>query len=227
MNPQVVEAKWSNHCICILAPQMKKTTCKLAAITIGHPDGDVIGRQTVSSAEVALDGLVGDKHRGHTRGVWEGDKDPEGTIRRNERQWSGISTEELDGITRELDLPEPLSAGDVSVNVCVSGIEGFSQLPAGSRLVFPSGAVLAIEEYNPPCLGMSEKISRLSPTRSGETLARGAFSKASRGRRGIVGVVDVAGKINVGDDIVVEIFEVGNYALPFEAKPDTALNAKT
>ncbi|MCZ6640051.1 MAG: hypothetical protein O7F71_00620, partial [Gammaproteobacteria bacterium] len=184
-------------------------------------------RQTVASAEVALDGLVGDKHRGHTRGVWEGDKDPEGTIRRNERQWSGISLEELDGITRELDLAESLTADVVGVNVCVSGIEGFSQLPAGSRLVFPSGAVLAVEEYNPPCLGMSQKISRMFATRSGEPLAKGAFSKASRGRRGIVGVVDVAGQISVGDDIVVEIFAVPNFALPFEAKPDAALNAKT
>ena len=121
--------------------------------------------------------------------------------------------EELDRITGELDLREPLSAAVLGVNICVAGIEGFSQLPAGSRLVFPSGAVLAVEEYNPPCIEMSENISLLFPTRSGEPLARGAFSKAARGLRGVVGVVDVAGDINVGDEIVVEFFEVPKYAL--------------
>ena len=108
---------------------MKKVTCKLAAVAIGHPDTETMGKRALSTAEVALDGFVGDKHQGHTRGVWEGDKDPEGTIRRNERQWSGISSEELDRITRELDLSEPLTASVLAVNVCVTGIEGFSQLP--------------------------------------------------------------------------------------------------
>ncbi len=195
---------------------MKKTTCKLAAVAIGHPDTETMGKRALSTAEVALDGFVGDKHQGHTRGVWEGDKDPEGTIRRNERQWSGISSEELDRITRELDLSEPITASVLAVNVCVTGIEGFSQLPGGSRLVFPSGAVLVVEEYNPPCIGMSENISRLVTTRSGKPLSKGAFSKAARGLRGVAGVVDVAGVINVGDEIVIEFFEVPNYASPFE-----------
>ncbi len=195
---------------------MKKITCKLTAVAIGNPDAETLGKRALMTAEVALDGFVGDKHQGHTRGVWEGDKDPEGTTRRNERQWSGISTEELDRITRELDLSEPLSAGDLGVNVCVAGIEGFSQLPGGSRLVFPSGAVLVVEEYNPPCIGMSENVSRLFTTRSGKPLGKGAFSKAARGLRGVVGVVDVAGVINVGDEIVIEYFEVPDYAIPFD-----------
>ncbi len=206
---------------------MKKVTCKLASVAIGRPDAKTLGKNALSTAEVALDGFVGDKHQGHTRGVWEGDKDPQGTIRRNERQWSGITIEELDRITRELDLSEPLSAGVLGVNVCVSGIESFSQLPAGSRLVFPSGAVLVIEEYNPPCMGMSRHISQLYATRSGKPLEKGAFSKAARGLRGVVGVVDVAGIIEVGDDIVVEVFEVPNYAIPFPEKSDEVLNAES
>ncbi len=93
--------------------------------------------------------------------------------------------------------------------------------------MFPSGAVLVIEEYNPPCLGMSKHISRLYTTRSGNPLGKGAFSKAARGLRGVVGVVDVAGIIEVGDDIVVEVFEVPNYALPFQDMSDELLNAES
>ena len=190
---------------------MTTKTCTLFSISISDKSQS-IGKRQCNSALIHLDGFEGDAHRGYTRGVWAGDKDPEGTVRRNERQWSGISVEELEKISRNLDLEETLSADTLGVNICLDGIEGFSQLPGGSRLAFPSGAVLVIEEYNPPCIEMSEHIAGLVTTRTGTSLARGSFSKAAMGIRGVVGVVDVAGEIHVGDEVTVQLFEVPRFA---------------
>jgi hypothetical protein len=44
-------------------------------------------------------------------------------------------------------------------------------------------------------------------TNSGEPLSSTAFSKAAKLTRGIVGVVDVAGAISVGDEVTIELYE--------------------
>jgi hypothetical protein len=59
-----------------------------------------------ASIEVELDGIVGDTHRSYVRKTWAGDKQPEGTLRRNERQWSAVSVEELAAIQEAMDLAE-------------------------------------------------------------------------------------------------------------------------
>ena len=41
---------------------------------------------------------------------------------------------------------------------CVEGIPEFSLLPKGTKLLFPSGAVLLVEGYNPPCAEMGLKL---------------------------------------------------------------------
>jgi len=48
--------------------------------------------------ELEFDGIVNDPHRGYTREAWAGDKQKKGTIRRNERQWSAVSIEEINEI---------------------------------------------------------------------------------------------------------------------------------
>ena len=50
----------------------------------GGGNGDP-GKPERKSLQVELDGIVGDKHRGYTRRTWAADKQPKGTIRRNER----------------------------------------------------------------------------------------------------------------------------------------------
>jgi len=128
-------------------------------------------------------------------------------MRRNERQWSAVSVEELAELTDKLDLCEPLSPSTLGANLCVKGIEEFSRLPKGTLLKFPSGAELLVEEYNPPCHGMGKQLADKYTTRSGGNLASTAFSKAAKLTRGIVGVVEVAGTISAGDDVIVEIYE--------------------
>ncbi len=156
--------------------------------------------------EMKLDGVEGDRHQSYTRTTWRGDKQPQGTVRRNERQWSAVSQEELDEITAEMDLEKPLTANALRVNLCIRGIAEFSRLPKGTRLVFPSGAELTVVEYNPPCREQGERIAALYVTRCGKRPTPAAFSRAAKLRRGIVGVVDVAGEIAAGDAVEVDVY---------------------
>ena len=198
---------------------MKKLIGKVVSVHVGSKTGNRVGsnssselqedysKQAQPSAQVELDGFVGDRHRGFERIAASYDPDPTGTVRRNERQWTGVSLEELAVIRERLDLQEPLTAATLGANLCVEGIPAFSRLARGSRLVFPSGAVLVIEECNPPCKDMGVQLAATHTTRSGEPVAGKMFPKYAVGLRGVVGVVDVAGTIEAGDRVVVEVNE--------------------
>ena len=170
--------------------------------------GENLVKQPRSSLQAELYGFVEDRHGSFERESWGvGDKQPAGVIRRNERQWSAVSLEELASITREMNLTEPVSAASIGANLCISGIPNLSQLPKGTIFKFPSGAELMVEEYNPPCKGVSKKIASLHTTISGEPLKENAFSEAAKFSRGLVGVIEVAGEINEGDQFEVFIYE--------------------
>ena len=154
--------------------------------------------------EFMLDGIVGDRHRGMARRTWEStDKQPGGTERRNERQWSAIAHEDLQAITEDMELAKPLTAGSIAVNLCLEGIPDFSKLPRGTVLEFSSGVVLIVEEYNPPCSRMSNYVAKQFVTRSGNSPFPSAFIDAAKFRRGLVGVVEVSGGVAVGDTVTV------------------------
>lgn len=180
---------------------MKTLTATVAALATGD-HGD-LGKIDCTSIDVEMVGIVGDRHRSFFRSAWEGDKQPEGTERRNERQWSAISIEELSDIAAIMDLKEELTASVLGVNICFEGLTQLSRLPKGTILKFPSGAELIVEEYNPPCLDMGKKIARTFSTNSGEPLSDFAFSKAAQLTRGLVGVVEVEGRIEVGDEVTI------------------------
>ena len=174
-------------------------------VSVHSGDHEDLHKDAFESVEIDFEGFPGDGHRGFTRVTWQGDKDPEGTVRRNERQWSGVSTEELTLITERMDLTRPLEASTLGANLCVEGIPGFSELPRGTRLILPSGAVLLVEETNPPCKDMGQQIAAAYATRTGEPADFRLFPRHSIGLRGVVGVVDVPGLIRAGDRVVVEI----------------------
>lgn len=191
--------------------QVKKIVAQVVSVHVGV-DGE-LHKDEQSSIQVELDGIVGDRHRSFERSAFEGDKQPEGTIRRNERQWSAVSVEELADIQAAMDLSEPPTATCLGANLCFSGVAELSRLPKGTVLKFPSGAELIVEEYNPPCRYMGEKVASLYATNSGEPLSSTAFSKASKLTRGVVGAVEVAGTINAGDEVTVEIYETPSWLL--------------
>jgi hypothetical protein len=173
-------------------------------VSVHTGDSEDLSKDECASVKVELDGFVGDRHKGFERVAWPGDKDPAGTVRRNERQWSGVSVEELAIIGRKMDLKEPLTAAALGANICVEHIPDFSRLPTGTRLIFPSGAVLVVEECNPPCADMGEQITAKYTTPSGERAAGHLFASRAFGLRGVVGVIDVAGVIEAGDKMVVQ-----------------------
>ena len=183
---------------------MEKIVAQVVSVHSGSNED--MSKEEHPSIQVELAGIGGDGHRSYERKTWHGDKQPEGSIRRNERQWSAVSAEELAAMSVALDLTEHLTATCLGANLCFSGIPQLSRLPKGTILKFPSGAELSVEEYNPPCHYMGKKVASLYATNSGETLSSTAFSKAAKLMRGIVGVVEVAGAINVDDQVTVEVY---------------------
>ena len=170
----------------------------------GEDDKSKPERQSI---RVELDGVVGDKHRSYSRTTWAGDKQAKGTLRRNERQWSAVSIEELRNITESMGLKYPLQASTLGANLCFDSIAELSRLPKGTILKFPSGAELCVEEYNPPCLDMGERLAASHKKGSGVKLTTTAFSDAARLQRGIVGVVEVPGDIHAGDEVTIVVYK--------------------
>jgi len=185
---------------------MKKIIGKVVEINLGTAEEE-LSKHACDYLQAELDGFVGDRHRSISREAWKGDKQAEGTIRRNERQWSAMSVEELSEISTKLDVKKPLTAADLSVNICFEGIPQLSLLPKGTILKFPSGAELMVEEYNPPCSEMSEKVAANFSTNSGQPLSKLSFSQTAVFNRGLVGVIEVAGQINSGDEVEVRIYQ--------------------
>jgi MOSC domain-containing protein YiiM len=183
---------------------MAKIVGTLVSVHIGKEDR--LDKAMRSSAKAELDGFIGDRHKGFSRVAYDGDTEPAGTVRRNNRQWTGVCVEELALIQARMGLSEPLSAETLGANICVAGIPDFSRLAKGDRLIFPSGATLVVENYNPPCTDMSENIAATFTTNSGEPIRRLDFCKQAKRIRGVVGSIDVAGTINIGDKVVVQIY---------------------
>jgi MOSC domain-containing protein YiiM len=184
---------------------MKKIAARIVSVHSGSNDD--LSKEAHDSIQVELDGIVGDRHRSYVRDTWKNDKQPFGTVRRNERQWSAVSVEELAAISAEMNLQDGITAASVGANLCIDGITELSRLPKGTLLQFPSGAELIVEEFNPPCSDMSKIQASAHQTKSGEPLSDTAFSKASKLTRGVVGVVEAAGVINAGDEVTVVLYE--------------------
>ena len=172
------------------------------SVYLGSP-GE-LGKEPRPFLEAGLEGFKDDRHRSYSRETWKGDKQSEGTVRRNERQWSAVSVEELAEIQEAMDLNEPLTAASIGANICLSGVPDLSHLPKGTILKFPSGAELMVEEYNTPCLEMSRKLASIHTTISGQPIVDTAFSKAAKHNRGVVGVIEVAGIIHAGDEVTIK-----------------------
>lgn len=184
---------------------MKEITGKVVSVHAGLNDD--LGKEQHPSIQAELDGIIGDRHRSHARRTWSGDKQPEGTVRRNERQWSAVSVEELEAIAGEMDLQGTITAASLGANLCIKGLPELSRLPKGTLLKFPSGAELIVEEFNPPCGDMSKIQASHHQTKSGKEVSNTAFSKAAKLTRGVVGVVEAAGVINAGDEVTIVVYE--------------------
>ncbi|MEW5741382.1 MAG: MOSC domain-containing protein [Myxococcota bacterium] len=167
---------------------------------IADAPGEFVTR-AVEVLQLTFAGVVGDRHFGLTMEAGVRQKHvPKGATLRNSRQLSLVSLEELADIARALGLPK-LDYRWLGANVCVSDVDDFTALPASTRLVFESGAVVVVDSENEPCTKAGRAIVAGS---SGAASLAQDFVKAARRRRGVVGWVEREGPVRVGDRVTVE-----------------------
>lgn len=154
----------------------------------------------VGRVEVTWGGIPGDRHFGLTKaaGVRESVY-PRNTEILNRRQISVVSLEECRALARNLGVdavdPEWLGA-----NLVCEGVPDLTRLPAGTRLLWPSGAGLVCEGENRPCEKPGRVIAACYPGIAG---IRERFVRAAEGLRGIVCSVERPGVIAAGDPLEV------------------------
>ncbi len=153
-----------------------------------------------SSAEVTLEGFIGDVHYGFIRK--SDGRDPgiiRGTPVRNWRQWSAVSVEELQVIADTMSIKE-LQPWLLAANVTLSGIPDFTALPRGTELLFDGGVILTVECENTPCTLPGKEIAA---KHIGKTAPE--FVKAALHMRGLVGVVYRAGVITLDESVKIKL----------------------
>ena len=160
----------------------------------------------IAALEVSFGGIPGERHFGFTRPAdarvpWY----KRGSELRNTRQVSLVSVEELVEIAALMGLPE-VRPEWLGANIVIAGVPRFSFLPAGSRLFFTGGAVLAAEGYNAPCSISGAAVAAGSG--QGGTLD---FVKPATRRRGIVASVERPGRIEAGCAVEIAVPEQWQY----------------
>jgi hypothetical protein len=150
-----------------------------------------------AQVNVTFEGFEGDLHAGFTRPS-DGRKPfyPRGTLVRNDRQVSLVSSEELAQVAAALGLPD-IRPEWLGANLLTAGLPALTLLPAGTRLFFGGGAVLLVSGENLPCSGPGRVLQGLFPA----SAAAKEFPRAALHKRGLVAVVERPGIIQVGERV--------------------------
>ncbi|MBI1278719.1 MAG: MOSC domain-containing protein [Anaerolineaceae bacterium] len=178
----------------------------VASLYLG--DAKTLEKTPCASLAFTLEGIVGDKHAGFVKKADA--RNPEykrGTMMRNDRQWSAVTPDELAEAARLMGV-EFIDPSWVGANLSFTGIPNFTRLPKGTKFVFPSGAVLVVEAENAPCVGPGRVIASKYPDLN---LSPNRFPRAAIHKRGLVGVIERAGIVHVGDPVTVQIYEAESY----------------
>lgn len=165
--------------------------------------------QSIDMVELGFEGFPGDTHSGLTRAacVRFPNLYKEGTVIRNTRQLTIVSSEELAEIAKGLEI-EHLPAGWLGANIELSGIPSLTLLPPSTRLVFSSKATIVVDIENRPCI-YPAKIIDTHHSGKGRK-----FIKNARQKRGITAWVEREGSIETGDS--VEVFFPQQAAHPLQ-----------
>ena len=159
------------------------------------------GMEPVDMINATLEGIIKSRHYGFTR--WSNSRK---MVVRNERQWTGLSVEEVEIIRQKMNLRE-LAAEILKPNILIQGIPDFSQLPRGTKLAFENGTLLVVEEFTDPCTPMGQRIAnRYITDADGKPIKANMFPKAANHERGLVGVIEQPGIIRPGDKVEVVEF---------------------
>ncbi|PYE42385.1 MOSC domain-containing protein [Paenibacillus barcinonensis] len=162
-------------------------------------DPSTFETRAVPFIDIELAGIPGDRHYGLLRPADSRQKIyKRGTMIANRRQISMISEEECTLIAEKMKIPE-VRPEWLGANILVRGIERLTELPAGTRFLFPDGTGLICEGENLPCVHPGKVIEQFY----GLDGLRKKFVPAARKKRGIVCSVEREGVINTGDTIEV------------------------
>lgn len=163
-------------------------------------DADSFVTSAVERLELTYEGVAGDRHAGlYAKAGVRQKHHPRGVEIRNARQLSALGVGDLDELARALGVPQ-VRFEWLGGNLLLDGVARLTRLPPGSRLVFPSGACVAIDDENLPCTGPGRVLQEQFPKM--EQLAA-RFVKAATGRRGLVGWVERPGTVQRGDAVKV------------------------
>lgn len=178
-------------------PTLSGTT--LAVLICNRADSILSTR--IPQVEVTFEGFTGEKHSGITHPA--DSRTPyytRGTAIRNTRQVTILSAEEMAEAARNLGIPEILPEW-IGTNLLLAGIPRLTQLPPNTRLVFASGAVLAVTSDNLPCKTAGKAIAAAV----GRPELAELYPKAAMGLRGVVAVAELPGLIREGDGVTVHL----------------------
>jgi MOSC domain-containing protein YiiM len=175
---------------------------------LANPDRESgLEKREVTKVRLLLSGIEGDCHGGLTRKSDSRmlEQFRRGTEVRNARQISILAVDELADIAKIMNIAE-VKPEWVGANMVTTGIPELSMLPPSSRLQFPSGATIVIDNENFPCRYPAEIIEKHHPNPAV------GFVKAGMHKRGVVGWVEREGVVAAGDAIIVWIPQQRIYA---------------
>ena len=194
----------ADHPVPIAVPESKRQG-RVARLLNATGKGRLDFRShTVEHLELDFEGIIGNRHRGHTRRA-DG-RVPylkRGTEMRNSRHLSMVSVEDCVEVARRLELPA-FDPAWIGANLVVEGIPHFSYLPRASKLFFEGGVILTNEDQNAPCSLSGEAVMLANPGRDDIKLA---FPKIAKGLRGLVVTVEHPGQLTAGGTINVRLPE--------------------
>lgn len=164
-------------------------------------DGGTFVSRPVASLTLDFAGIVGDLHAGFTRKSTSREPwYPRGTEIRNDRQVTIVSDAELAEVAVRMDLAE-FAPGWIGANLVLSGVDGLTLLPLGTKLMFAGGATLLVEGENAPCRVAGRSISE----HAGRTGLDLLFPKLAQHKRGLVASVERPGTVRTGEACTIRL----------------------
>lgn len=162
--------------------------------------GAELESSAAQSLRATFAGPEGESHGGLTRPSCSRVtmQHPRGTIIRNVRQFSIVSSEELARIGEKMGL-DAIDPAMLGATMVLEGIPDFSHVPPSARVQGPDGVTLVVDMENRPCV---------LPARIIETAHPGygkRFKSAARGLRGVTAWTEREGVISLGDELRLHI----------------------
>ena len=168
---------------------MKELIAVVEAVCLSVP-GVRVAKAPYDEAFIGPYGFVGDRHEAEYRRTPRSSE-----LRPNHRQWSAVSTIEVEELCADMGVDPPFALGAMGENLRLGGIR-LTDVPKDTVLEFASGARLLVSQRNDPCVNAARELSQAYGPVVGQY-----FVKQSFGRRGILGTVLETGVIRPGDAV--------------------------